>query len=235
MLNERQQKILFSVVEEYVKTAQPVASKAIADHDDFGVSPATVRNDMAALEAAGLLRQPHTSSGRVPTEEGYRVYLQLARQRPKRRLPQVDRRSLSEAQDRKDPHVLMREIARVLVELSGETALASLDSDWHHYTGISKLFEKPDFNDVATLRKISTVIDQFDEVMNGAFGGTEKDMNVWIGRENPFNKQMTTITVKYRLPNGMVGVLGLVGPLRMNYRRNMRLLNEAKRLLEDEL
>jgi transcriptional regulator of heat shock response len=235
MLNDRQTKILFCVVEEYVKTALPVASKLIASRNDFGVSPATIRNDMAALEAVGLLRQPHTSSGRVPTEEGYRLYLALMRAGPRRRLTQGDRKSLGHVDTTQDPRAKMRQIAKALVELSGETALASLDEDWHHYTGISKLFEKPDFNDVETLRQISTVVDQFDDLIDTVFGGMEKDMNVWIGKENPFGKKMTTITVRYQLPNGMIGVLGLVGPIRMDYRRNIKLLNEAKRLLEDTL
>jgi len=71
MINSRQLQILSVIVETYVKTAQPVASSVI----DLGVSSATVRNDMATLEQAGLLRQPHTSAGRVPTEDGYRMFI----------------------------------------------------------------------------------------------------------------------------------------------------------------
>ncbi len=72
---ERKMKILEAVVEAYIKTGDPIGSKAICDVLDFNVSSATVRNDMAELSNLGLLAQPHTSSGRVPTELGYRVYI----------------------------------------------------------------------------------------------------------------------------------------------------------------
>ncbi len=73
-LTERQRRILRLVVEEYVTTGQPVGSKSLVERGSIAVSSSTVRNDFAALESRGLLTQPHTSAGRVPTESGYRVY-----------------------------------------------------------------------------------------------------------------------------------------------------------------
>ncbi|MEY4131898.1 MAG: heat-inducible transcription repressor HrcA [Actinomycetota bacterium] len=75
MLDERKAKILQAVVTEYIETAQPVGSGHVAAKADVKVSPATVRNDMAALEAEGFLAQPHTSAGRIPTEKGYRFFV----------------------------------------------------------------------------------------------------------------------------------------------------------------
>jgi heat-inducible transcriptional repressor len=81
-LTERQRKILARVIEEYVATGQPVGSKHLVEQSGLGVSPSTVRNELAELEARGLLTHPHTSAGRVPTERGYRLYADelLARQ-----------------------------------------------------------------------------------------------------------------------------------------------------------
>src|SRR5947208_3021014 len=73
-LTERQRRILRLVVEQYVTTGQPVGSKGLVERGDMDVSPSTVRNEFAALEALGLLTHPHTSAGRVPTERGYRLY-----------------------------------------------------------------------------------------------------------------------------------------------------------------
>lgn len=75
-LTERQQRLLNIVIQEYVQTAQPVASNTIAQNSALGVSPATIRNDLAALEREGLLTHPHTSAGRVPTDAGYRYFVQ---------------------------------------------------------------------------------------------------------------------------------------------------------------
>ena len=74
-MKDRKLKILAAVVEEYVRTGEPVGSKVIAKLPDIGVSAATVRNDMAMLEQLGYLEQPHTSAGRVPTINGYRLYI----------------------------------------------------------------------------------------------------------------------------------------------------------------
>ncbi|MEV7968388.1 heat-inducible transcriptional repressor HrcA [Sphaerisporangium sp. NPDC088356] len=75
MLDERKLAVLRAVVEDYVSTNEPVGSKALAERHNLGVSPATVRNDMAVLEEQGYITQPHTSAGRVPTDKGYRLFV----------------------------------------------------------------------------------------------------------------------------------------------------------------
>lgn len=233
MINERQAFILSAIIEEYIETAQPIASKTLVEKFDLGVSPATVRNDMVHLENVGFLRQPHTSSGRVPTEEGYRLYLEHCI-RPGRpgKVCEPLRRAARGDDDQKR---LMREIANTLVELSGETAISSINNEWNYYTGLSNLFDKPEFSNVAMLRSLSIAIDRFDLVLREIFEDVDQDVNVWIGGENPFGNQMATIMLKYRLPNGFSGLLGLVGPLRMDYSRNIKLLNQAKTLLDEEV
>ena len=76
MLDDRKQKILAAVINEYIVTGEPVGSKTIAAMPDIKVSPATIRNDMAMLEQLGYLEQPHTSAGRIPTYSGYRLYIE---------------------------------------------------------------------------------------------------------------------------------------------------------------
>src|SRR3954469_4261972 len=75
MQDERRLAVLRAIVEDYVSTQEPVGSKALVERHGLGVSPATVRNDMAALEEEGLITQPHTSAGRVPTDKGYRLFV----------------------------------------------------------------------------------------------------------------------------------------------------------------
>ena len=76
-IGERKLKILTAIVEEYIRTGEPVGSKSLAEISDLGVSPATIRNEMASLFELGLLEQPHTSAGRVPSQRGLRLYLDL--------------------------------------------------------------------------------------------------------------------------------------------------------------
>ena len=82
-MNDRRLDVLRAIVSQYVHTREPVGSKAIAQSQDLGVSSATIRNDMAVLEEAGLIYQPHTSAGRVPTDKGYRAFVdQLSTLKP---------------------------------------------------------------------------------------------------------------------------------------------------------
>ena len=74
-LDDRKLRVLRAIVEDYVATQEPVGSKALAERHHLGVSPATVRNDMAALEDEGYIAQPHTSAGRIPTDKGYRLFV----------------------------------------------------------------------------------------------------------------------------------------------------------------
>ena len=75
MVEDRKLAVLRAIVEDYVATEEPVGSRALVERHGLGVSPATVRNDMAALEEEGFIHQPHTSAGRVPTDKGYRLFV----------------------------------------------------------------------------------------------------------------------------------------------------------------
>ena len=75
MLDDRKLDVLRAIIEDYVSTQEPVGSKALVERHQLGVSPATVRNDMAVLEDEGFIAQPHTSAGRIPTDKGYRLFV----------------------------------------------------------------------------------------------------------------------------------------------------------------
>ncbi|GAA2040818.1 MULTISPECIES: heat-inducible transcriptional repressor HrcA [Streptomyces] len=93
MLSERRLEVLRAIVQDYVGTEEPVGSKALTERHNLQVSPATVRNDMAALEEEGYIAQPHTSAGRVPTDKGYRLFVdKLADVKP---LTGAERRAIS--------------------------------------------------------------------------------------------------------------------------------------------
>lgn len=89
-ISERKKKILAAVIDEYVQTAEPVGSKAIAEHAGLGCSSATIRNELAELVSMGYLEQPHTSAGRVPTPMGYRMYVNELMERQKLSLEETE-------------------------------------------------------------------------------------------------------------------------------------------------
>ncbi len=124
-MDDRKLKILAAVVDAYVTTGEPVGSKAIAALPDINVSPATIRNDMAVLEQLGLLEQPHTSAGRVPTFQGYKLYIDKCM--PARTIPVEDRERLDrifEETDTCDEELLIQSATTALAEITHCAAVA---------------------------------------------------------------------------------------------------------------
>ena len=127
MLDERKLTVLRAIVEDYVSTTEPVGSKSLVDRYHFGVSPATIRNDMAVLEELGFIAQPHTSAGRIPTDKGYRLFVdRLSSVKP---LSAAERRAietfLAGAYSLDD--VVMRTV-RLLVQLTRQVAVVQYPS-----------------------------------------------------------------------------------------------------------
>ena len=127
MVTERGLKVLRAIVQDYVDTHEPVGSKSIVDRHAFGVSAATIRNDMALLEDEELIAAPHTSSGRVPTDKGYRVFVDhLAELRP---LSTAQRSAISTfLADPADLDDLLSRTVRLLTQLTGQVALVQYPS-----------------------------------------------------------------------------------------------------------
>ncbi|MEN2740861.1 heat-inducible transcriptional repressor HrcA [Microbacterium sp. X-17] len=127
MVSERGLEVLRAIVQDYVETHEPVGSKAIVERHAFGVSAATIRNDMAQLEDEELISAPHTSSGRVPTDKGYRVFVDhLATLRP---LSSAQRAAIAAFLDTPgDLDDLLSRTVRALTQLTGQVALVQYPS-----------------------------------------------------------------------------------------------------------
>ena len=127
MSDERRLAVLRAIVEDYVASNEPVGSKSIVDRHDLGVSPATIRNDMAALEDEGLIVQPHTSAGRIPTDKGYRLFVdRLAQIRP---MSTAERKAIQTFLDSAvDLDNVVERATRLLSQLTHQTALVQYPS-----------------------------------------------------------------------------------------------------------
>ncbi len=126
MLDDRKQKILAAVINEYIVTGEPVGSKTIAAMPDIKVSPATIRNDMAMLEQLGYLEQPHTSAGRIPTYSGYRLYIEKLM--PQKTISEEEKLLLDRAIDEVEiptEDALIESASKALAEITHCAAVAS--------------------------------------------------------------------------------------------------------------
>ncbi len=122
MQNDRRLAVLRAIVEDYVSTEEPVGSKALVERHGLGVSPATVRNDMAVLEEEGYIAQPHTSAGRVPTDKGYRLFVdRLTTVKP---MSQAEKRAISSFLDGAvDLDDVVQRSVRLLSQLTRQVAV----------------------------------------------------------------------------------------------------------------
>ncbi|MBR5939376.1 transcriptional regulator, partial [Candidatus Saccharibacteria bacterium] len=163
----RQREILCQIIEEYAETASPVGSVTLAKL--FGVSPATIRAEMARLEGLGLIAQPHTSAGRVPTDAGYRFYVNNLVSVNDDSLDDVEKGSKCDfergmhalevrvsSQSRADTAI--RGAVDALVELTGNLGLATIDGQLY-LSGIASLFTQPEFVDTRRVRAVAKLLD----------------------------------------------------------------------------
>lgn len=226
MISERKRFLLETIIKEYVKTAQPVSSGVLVDKYKLDISPATVRNEMMELEDEGYIRQPHTSSGRVPTENAYELLLSA---RPEAKKKKELKEAETERLNRLFGHdeAAFRQTAKAIAELADGAVYWAFHKNDLYYTGLSNLFSQPEFRQAEIVYDVSVVIDRMEEIIDGIFEELPDGEQALIGSKNPFGDFLSTVLVKYK-NNNRTGVFGILGPLRMDYGRNLALVEFIK-------
>lgn len=237
---QRRQKLLQAIIQEYIKTARPMSSKVLVEEFGFDYSPATIRNDMAALEQAGLIAQPHTSAGRIPTEKGYQYYIQNFLHHTE--LSTAEKQTINELFAADVPHApayeqqRMRHIAKTIAELTDEAVVISVNRGETIYsTGISHIFRKPEFSEVQTMVSMSEALDRLDEIMmqlDQAMDVGTDDIQIFMGEDNPFSRNCSVMITEYEFSPEQPGMLAILGPMRMDYQTNIALLEYIESLMD---
>lgn len=231
-MNSRQEKLLNIIIDNYIKTAEPVSSKALVKSGPFNLSTATIRHEMNELERAGYLAHLHISSGRVPTTKAYRLYVDNLMADPAIYVPETTKRKIHKAitDASPDPEELNRIVANIVSVLSDNIVVTNIkDSDRFYKTGLSSLFELPEFREFDRVFNLASVFDHFEktfgQIENELFGVNEDDVTILIGDESQIKnmKEETVILVRYPLPGRKIGTMTIIGPMRMNYEKNIGL------------
>lgn len=234
-MNKRQKQVLTKVIELYTETALPVGSQALLDRFDFEVSSATLRSDMATLEEEGYLYQPHVSAGRIPTDQGYRTYVE--EMMGEETLSRKDQEHLQkELLMLKAKHVrLGRTTAKLLSALSGNLAVSGLiNKDEFYDFGMKELIENPEFREIDDLCRLVETLDTLDEKLDGLMLQLKDgETRIYIGKENPIAgiDNCSMIVAPYKNREGEKGMLAIIGPKRMDYAKNKSLIEYMKKLL----
>ncbi len=228
----RQQKILATIVKEYSETANPVGSKELVEKYNFKESSATIRNEMAALEKSGYIFQPHKSAGRIPTDKGYRYFVNELMKRfelseKERRLLKSELTKLHAAHEQ-----LGRSISNLIAQVSGQAAFALLPNE-SSSTGLSHIIGEPEFADNKTMKQVAQLLENIDDHATKLTKKSEVTAEAIIGGESPLPvpKDLSLVVSNIRLKDGKKGVIGIVGPKRMSYAKNLSILNYLSKLI----
>ncbi len=208
------------VVEGYLSSATPVASKQIAERPDVEWGPSTVRAELAALETVGLLTHPHTSAGRVPTDAGYRHYvdLMLAAGGP----PAGVGVALELSRLRREVDEAMRETSEALAQVTDLMALVTAPplGDTLYVHGLSRLLSAEHLADLPHVDELMGALEGRAAVLGVLRSALdESSVFCWIGGENPQPelRSVSVVGANYGLGHRNLGSVGVVGPLRMDY------------------
>jgi heat-inducible transcriptional repressor len=221
-MTPRQRQLLAAIIQEFISTATAVGSISLYDKYKFKVSPATIRNEMAALVREGYLDKPHSSAGRVPTTMGLRFFIEerlqepeeldvVAKERVKTRLYQL----------RFDKEMLIREALKILTEISHNATVALIGKEIY-YAGLADMLDIPEFQEISSLRRIMSLLENYaalSDIFNRSL--SDRDVKVLIGEEtgiDSFSKYAIVFS-ELRLHRGNMGYIAVIGPNRMNYYR----------------
>lgn len=244
-ITPRQTQILVAIIEQYAEVASPVGSVTLAKL--FGVSSATIRSEMARLEEAGLITQPHTSAGRIPTDKGYRFYVNRLNERQDDQILCLNADNSRDNFTRSTQAISLRVESRKsradqairsavdsLVELTGNLGLATI-GDQLYMNGIYNLFSQPEFESGEAVQSVAQLLDNLEPWLREV--SPNEPLNVYIGSENPIGKSSgaSLIISKFESPFSHNSYIGVLGPTRQNYGKVVRLVRHTGEFLEEIL
>ena len=230
-ITERQTDILNGIIKEYINSAYPVSSQLLEKKYDFGIRPAAIRIEMQKLTDKGYLFQPHISSGKVPTDKGYRFFVDEIMGRG---LGDDDFNEEVWAKLEIDDTIkFVQSLTKNLAELSSNLALSYLSDErilWKE--GWEEVLREPEFREEKFVFNFTQLLKNFEEGIKDL--KFNSGIKIYIGKESPFPKirDFSIICSRCHFPNKEEGIISIVGPKRMAYEKNISLINSLTKLLE---
>ena len=233
-LTDRQILIIKAIVEEFTETANPVGSVTLEKKYKLGVSPATLRNEMATLEEKGFLGQPHTSAGRTPTPTAVKFYVNEIMK--EQQLSVAEEVSVKEKvwDHRFNHRSLLKEATKVLAERSKFLSIAATEEGETFHSGYANLLSSPEFYDIDLTRQVFRLLDHGQsllEIFSRASGN--QPIHLLIGSHElgyDLLEPVSCIFADFKIGDKK-GSLGIIGPCRQQYDRNIPLVRYVVNLI----
>ena len=235
MLDDRKKRILEAIIEEYVQTAEPVSSGSIVKHYDLGCSSATIRNDMAELEDIGYLDKPHTSAGRIPSNKGYRFYVDTLLKDDKLTQKEIQYIKSRLAEKVSEFEELTRIATETLSEITNYTTMLINQNNDIEFNLLKNMFNFPEMQRIDTAQNLIKLLDEKEILLEEIRTAINEDIDIHIGNENDTDvlKDFSIITYNHVLNGKYMGTIGIIGPTRMNYSKVISLMKYIGKKLNE--
>ncbi len=228
----RQAKILAAIVKLNCETGQPVASRDLVEKYNFDISSATIRNEMSALEKAGYITQPHTSAGRIPTDEGFRYFVNQLMSQVKLTVREQENLRREMVKLQMVNAEIGRRLAKMLASHSSQASFAILPEEVSA-VGMSNILGQENLpaEDAKEIAQFFDHLDEYADMLVDQYGSQQPQ--AFIGKELKLSKtsDYSMIVSGLSLPSGKKGVIGLIGPKSMEYPKNISLLDYISKLM----
>jgi transcriptional regulator of heat shock response len=235
-LTERQAKILEGVCQEYIKNAFPISSQFLKEKYNFSCSSATIRNEFALLEKDRYLSHPYVSAGRIPTDKGYRFFVDrvLERGEFKDFRDQLIKEEILKLQALRDILKISQQFTKILSQLSSNLVLTYFPEEevlWKE--GWEVVIKEPEFQDIQYWKEFLEGLQDFERNID-KLDWEKKKVKVYIGKENPFRKKtLSTVITKTPFFQKREVRVAILGPKRMDFKRNICLINSLIKIMEE--
>lgn len=220
-LTDRQINILKHIIEEYIETAKPVGSEWLDKRFNLGISPATLRNEMAELARFGYLSQPHTSAGRAPTPKALKFYVQNLMQT--KDLSTTDEVKIKEkvSDYKAEFQKALRQATQELADVTKSLAISTDNEGDLFYAGTANILSMPEFYDIDLTRNVLSLLDHFDYLAKIFARSQEAGVHILMSEDLGFDYLSPCALVYTRFGKGTKneGTIGVMGPCRLNYPR----------------
>jgi len=235
-LSERQAKILQEVCQQYIKNAFPISSQFLKEKCNFPCSSATIRNEFVALEKKHYLTHPYISSGRIPTDKGYRFFVDKIFEEGRFLdfQERLKKEIFSELKNLSDILKISQKISQTLSKLSSNLALTYFPEEeilWKE--GWEEVIKEPEFQNIQYWQEFLVTLNEFEKNIE-KLEWEEKKVKVYIGQENPFSKkEISVIITKTSFPRKKEAMIAILGPKRMDFKRNICLVNSLIKIMDN--
>jgi len=235
----RKDNVLGIVVEQYIRTVTPVSSGYIAENYNLDLSSATIRNILADLEEQGYLTHPHTSAGRMPTQQGYRYYVDNLMHEIKLLEAEKNKIVAEYRQGIRELEFLLEKTSEVLSQTTHYTGIISLDGAQGkiYCRGTSHVVGYPELQDVRQIQGILSALEEKERLLKVLNRDLQNKIDIYIGQELTMKEiQGCSLAVSmFQIKNGPSGRMAVLGPTRMDYERVVSTLEYMSELMQELL